>query len=159
AGVRAGRKVGTIGWKSFIPAEIDAPEQSLELPAFLVDALREKAGRRELVVNRTALLMDSNGGLRSINEVDQLAGFEFAAGHASQAGRNGAFNLRPGRTELEACARMGLNGLPLSCHVMLSAGERATMGLPSPSSRRIGIGDPVTTACGLWGGLTCRAGF
>jgi hypothetical protein len=67
--------------------------------------------------------------------------------------------MRPGITELEAGARMGLNGLPLSCHVMLSAGERAGMGLPSPSSRRIGLGDPITTACGLWGGLSCRAGF
>jgi Xaa-Pro aminopeptidase len=159
AGVREGRKVGTIGWKSFTRAELDSPEHCVELPSFLVDAVREKVGRRELVVNRTALLMDSNGGLRSINEVDQLACFEFAAAHASQAVRNVLFNMTPGMTELEACARMGLNGLPLSCHVMLSAGERAAMGLPSPSSRRIRLGDPITTACGLWGGLTCRAGF
>jgi len=159
AGVRAGRRVGTIGWKSFIPAEVDSPEQSVELPSFLVDTLREKAGRRELVVNRTALLMAADDGLRSINEVDQLACFEFAATHASQAVRNVVFSMTPRMTELEACARMGLNGLPLSCHVMLSSGERAVMGLPSPSSRRIGLGDPITTACGLWGGLTCRAGF
>jgi hypothetical protein len=54
---------------------------------------------------------------------------------------------------------MNLNGLPLSCHLMLSAGERARLGLPSPSSRRVAVGDPVTTAVGLWGGLTSRAGF
>jgi hypothetical protein len=62
-------------------------------------------------------------------------------------------------TELDACERMGLNGIPLSCHVMLSAGERARMGLPSPSLRPIRVGEPITTACGLWGGLSCRAGF
>jgi hypothetical protein len=42
---------------------------------------------------------------------------------------------------------------------MMSGGERARMGLPSPSSRRVVRGDPVTTAVGLWGGLTSRAGF
>jgi hypothetical protein len=159
AGIRSGRKVGTIGWKSFTRAEADVPDQCLELPAFLVDALRSRVGRPELVVNRTALLMDASGGMRSINEVEQLACFEFAAGYASQAVRNVIFGARPGMTELELGARMGLNGLPLSCHVMLSAGERAWMGLPSPSTRPIRRGDPITTACGLWGGLTCRAGF
>jgi hypothetical protein len=42
---------------------------------------------------------------------------------------------------------------------MLSAGERATVGLASPSSRLLHLGDPFTTAVGLWGALTARAGF
>jgi len=33
------------------------------------------------------------------------------------------------------------------------------MGLPSPSSRVIDVGDPFTTAYGVWGALNCRAGW
>ncbi len=49
--------------------------------------------------------------------------------------------------------------MPLSCHVMLTAGPRATFGLLSPSDRPIEHGDRFTTAFGIWGALTCRAGF
>jgi hypothetical protein len=42
---------------------------------------------------------------------------------------------------------------------MLTAGPRATLGLLSPGDRRIERGDRFTTAFGIWGALTCRAGF
>jgi hypothetical protein len=42
---------------------------------------------------------------------------------------------------------------------MLTAGARAALGLLSPSDRPIERGDPFTTAFGVWGALTCRAGF
>jgi hypothetical protein len=62
-------------------------------------------------------------------------------------------------TEREAVALLGWNGWPLSCHLMLSAGERARLGLLSPGDRAVERGDPFTTAFGIWGALTCRAGF
>jgi hypothetical protein len=42
---------------------------------------------------------------------------------------------------------------------MLTAGERASFGLLSPSDRPIEHGDRFTTAFGVWGALNCRAGF
>jgi hypothetical protein len=42
---------------------------------------------------------------------------------------------------------------------MLTAGPRATLGLLSPGDRPIERGDRFTTAFGIWGSLTCRAGF
>ena len=62
-------------------------------------------------------------------------------------------------TEREAVRLLDWNGMPLSCHVMLTAGPRATFGLLSPSDRRIERGDRFTTAFGVWGALDCRAGF
>src|SRR6185503_10691594 len=153
-----GAQVGVAGWKYFSAQESDTPATWLETPAYLADTLRTLTGDPASVHNMTAILM-SNNGLRAINEVEQLARFEYAATFGSQAVRNVLFNIQPGMTEYEVVELMQLNGLPLSCHLMLSAGERARMGLPSPSSRRIARGDPVTTAVGLWGGLTSRAGF
>jgi hypothetical protein len=103
--------------------------------------------------------MDSRTGLRTVNEPEQLARFEFVGTHASQAVRNAIFGVKPGMSELEVAVAMKLNGLPLSCHLMLSAGERAWLGMGSPTMRKVREGDAFTVACGLWGELTSRAGF
>lgn len=158
-GVRRGSRVGVVGWKYFTARESEFPETCLEIPSYLADALRAETGDRSLVTNETAVFMNAQDGLRVSNEAEQLAQFECAAIHTSSAVRNVIFGLRPGMTEREAVRLMGVNGTPLSCHLMLSSGPRATMGLPSPSSRRIEEGDRFTTAYGVWGALNCRAGF
>jgi hypothetical protein len=61
--------------------------------------------------------------------------------------------------ESEAVRLLEWNGMPLSCHLMLSSGERASLGLLSPGDRRIERGDRFTVAFGVWGALNCRAGF
>ena len=111
------------------------------------------------VENATDLFIDAADGLRVINEVEQLAAFEWASCQTSQGVRRLLHGLRPGMTEREAVALLGWNGWPLSCHLMLTAGPRATFGLLSPGDRPIERGDPFTTAFGIWGALTCRAGF
>jgi hypothetical protein len=62
-------------------------------------------------------------------------------------------------TEREAVRLLEWDGSPLSCHLMLTAGPRATLGMLSPGERRIERGDRFTAAFGIWGALTCRAGF
>jgi hypothetical protein len=104
-------------------------------------------------------LIGAGEGLRVINEVDQLAAFESAACHTSNAVRRLLFGLRPGMTEQQAVGLLEWNGMPLSCHLMLTAGPRASLGLLSPGDRPIEMGDPFTVAFGIWGALNCRAGF
>jgi len=152
AGVGAGTKVGLIGWKTFTD-----PGHS-DVPSYLVDELRGLAGV-EKVQNVTDLLIDSADGMRVINEVEQLAYFEYAACHTSSGIRNLLFELQPGMTEQEAVSLLRWNGAPLSCHLMLTAGDRARLGLLSPGDRVINEGDPLTVAYGIWGALNCRAGF
>lgn len=159
AGIASDARVGTIGWKYYGPLEAPDPESWLELPAYLADALRRIVGAGGAVVNATSLLMDATRGLRAVNEIDQLAQFEFAACQTSEAVKRVLFGVKPGMSELEAARLMQLTGHPLSAHLMLSAGPRAHLGLLSPSDRRIERGDPFTVAFGLWGALTCRAGF
>jgi len=152
-GVRAGSRVGVIGWKTY------AGRAMIDAPAFLVDELRRLTGPGGLVENATDLLIDTADGLRVINEVEQLAVFEHAACQTSQGVRRLLFGLRPGMTEREAVRLLDWNGMPLSCHLMLSAGPRASLGLLSPGDRPIRRGDRFTVAFGIWGALNCRAGF
>ncbi len=159
AGIAADMRVGMAGWKYYGPHETPHPETWIEGPAFIVDTLRALAGEGGAVVNATALFMHASTGLRAENEIDQLAAFEFAACHVSEAVKRVLFGLRPGMRESEAASLMRPIGLPLSCHLMLSAGPRAALGLGSPLDRPIQRGDPFTVAYGVWGALTCRAGF
>jgi len=151
--IAPGSRVGVVGWKTYASRDV------IEVPAFLADALRQATGSTGVVENATDLLIDPAAGLRVVNEVDQLAAFEWAACQTSQAVWRVIQGLRPGMTERDAARLLEWNGTPLSCHLMLSAGPRASVGLLSPGDRRIEHGDPFTIAYGIWGALNCRAGF
>lgn len=153
AGVRGGSTVGVLGWKAA------ADRTWMDAPAFLVDALRAIVGPSGVVENATHLLMHAADGLRVINEPEQIAAFEHAAGETSNGIRNLLVELRPGMREREAVRLLEWSGAPLSCHLMLTAGPRARYGLLSPGDRIIERGDPLTVAFGIWGALNCRAGF
>jgi len=152
-GVGSGSRIGTVGWKTY------ASRATIEVAAFLVDELRRITGHAGLVENATDLFIDPADGLRVINEVEQLAAFEWSACQTSRGVRNVLTGLRPGMSEREAVRLLEWNGMPLSCHLMLSAGPRARFGLLSPGDRLIERGDPLTIAFGIWGALDCRAGF
>ncbi|CAN5322212.1 M24 family metallopeptidase [soil metagenome] len=150
-GVGPGTRVGVIGWKSF------ADPTLTDVPSYLADAVRTLISGE--VENATDLLIDPAGGMRVINEIEQLVMFEYAACHTSNGVWRLLSGLEPGLTEQEAVRLLGWNGMPLSCHLMLTAGPRASLGLLSPSDRPIGPGDRFTVAFGIWGALNCRAGF
>ena len=152
-GIGPGSRVGVIGWKTY------AGRETVEAPAFIVDELRRLTGSAGLVENATDLLIDAADGLRVINEVEQLAVFEAAACVTSNGVRRLLFGLRPGMTEREAVRLLDWDGTPLSCHLMLSSGPQASLGLLSPGDRRVERGDRFTVAFGVWGALNCRAGF
>jgi len=156
AGIRAGQRVGIVGWKYFLPIETDTPDEWIEAPSFIVDTLRDMDCK---VFNATALFMEPEHGLRAINDVDQLAYFEYAATHSSQSVRNVLFGIQPGMREYDAAQLMGLNGFPISCYPMVVSGERTAYALASPSSRKLQMGDPIFAACSLWGANTARGGF
>ena len=152
-GFEPGSRVGVVGWKTY------ASPTAMDAPAYLVDTLRALIGASGAVENATDLLIDAADGLRVINEVEQLAAIEHAACQTSNGIRRLLAGLRPGMTEREAVRLLDWDGTPLSCHLMLTAGPRATFGLLSPGDRPIERGDRFTVAFGIWGALNCRAGF
>ena len=152
-GMGRGSRIGIVGWKTY------SNRETIEAPAFLVDELRRVTGATGLVENATDLLIDPADGLRVVNEVEQLAAFEWAACQTSSGVRGVLTGLQPGMTERDCVQLLQWNGSPLSCHLMLTAGPRARHGLLSPGDRMIERGDPFTTAFGIWGALNCRAGF
>ena len=150
------KRVGIAGWKYFTSTETSMPESWLEVPAYIVDTLRSMGCE---VYNANQIFMEPEHGLRVINDVDQLASFEFAATYGSQGLRNLLFNIQPGMSEFEAFKLIAPIGLPLCYHPVVFSGERTAFGLASPSSRVMQVGDPVFAALGYWGSNNARGGF
>jgi hypothetical protein len=152
-GITPERRVGVVGWKIF------ADGVTIDVPYFIVDELKGLTGATGSVESATDILIGAADGMRVINEVEQLAYHEWAACHTSNGVRRVLEGIGPGMTEQEAVRLLEWNGSPLSCHLMLTAGPRASLGLLSPGDRPIERGDRFTVAYGIWGALNCRAGF
>ena len=155
AGLRPGMTIGLAGWKGFEDESGRYDPDWFETPHYLVSTLKGFGPLR----NIADVLMNPVDGLRVINEVDQLARFEYAATLSSQGIRNFVLGVMPGMSEYDACRNFGLNGFPLAVHVNMCSGPRAKYGLPSPSHRVMELGDPIVVGLGLMGALNCRAGF
>ncbi len=155
AGLKPGMRIGLAGWKGFESEDGVFDPGWFETPHFLVEALKAFGP----VENAAAVFMNPADGLRVINEVEQLACFEYAATRTSSAVRRFILGARPGMSEYEAVKNMQLDGFPQSVHINMCAGPRAKYGLPSPSSRIIERGDAIVVGLGLMGALNCRAGF
>ena len=158
-GITKNSKVGIVGWKYYVDRRWTTPRQIIDAPAYIVDTLRAITGNAALVENVADIFMNPDNGLRAISEVDQLAIFEYAATICSNSVKNILFGVKPGMTEYEGARLMNLNGMPLSCHPVFVTGPRTAQGLSSPSSKIINRGEQIAFACGIWGSLTCRAGF
>jgi Creatinase/Prolidase N-terminal domain len=155
AGLVKGMRIGLAGWKSYESEAGVVDDQWFETPHYLVTALR-KLGP---VFNAAQTFMHPIKGLRAVNEVEQLACFEYASTLSSNAILRFVRGAKPGMTEYEACQNMQQDGFPQSTHINMCAGPRAKYGLPSPSMRRLEEGDPIVVGTGLMGSLNCRAGF
>ena len=162
-GVTPGARIGCIGWKTYSPTLLGSVGQgpasrSIDLPAYVVDLLRELVGDGGSVTNATGILMNVEDGLRLINEPDQIRLFEYAACVSSNGIMSLLRNVRPGVREDDLERELDSRGLTLSCHRMVGFGDKARRGLASASSNAARQGDALTTAFGVAGALTCRAG-
>ena len=155
-GAGAARRVGIAGWKYFGPAEGERAASWIEAPAYLVEELRVLGCEP---VNASAIFVQPGHGLRLVNDVDQIACFEFAATHGSESMRRLLLGVRPGLTEHEAFALFRPIGLPFSYHPMVLSGERTELGLASSSGRVLRRGDPMSAGFGYWGSNIARGGF
>lgn len=158
-GIGPGAKIGCVGWKYYSGNLIEWKHHASDLPAYLIDALRDLTGDPRQVQNATALFVNPVDGLRCFNSAGQIALMEHAAIHTSLAMRDSVKQLTPGVRECDLVLGGTSSGLPFSCHPMANFGEKARRGLSSPSQRRAMLGDAFSLAQGLWGSLSCRAGM
>lgn len=155
-GIERGATVGCVGWKYFADSEHPDGAHAIDLPAYLVDTLRDLAGR-ENVTNATQILMHPDTGLRTFCSPAEIAYFEYTNVLASEGMKRMLFGLREGMTDHELAQLSGYNGTPLGCHMTLATGDLP--GLSGPVGAAIRRGTPLATNICYWGANICRAGW
>ena len=157
-GIDASSTVGCAGWKYFSDREHPDSEHAIELPSYLVDTLRELAGKDQ-VVNSTDLLMHPGYGLRSFCSPSDIAYFEYTGVQASESIKRMIFGMREGMTDHEVVALGGTCGEPLACHTTFGTGSSAAFGLSGPRGEKIKRGNSLSMNLSYWGSNSCRSGW
>ena len=150
-----GARCGVAGWKPIQRAEAPDAPLAFAVPHWVLAEI--EAHLQNDVVDATGFLMGLDG-LRTVNEADQIAVFEHRAVRASSAVWRAVEALEPGVAERDVARAMELDASPLAAHVMCTSARAGLNGLSSPTDRVIEAGDWFSTAVGLWGALSCRAG-
>jgi hypothetical protein len=158
-GIGDGARIGVVGWKALHSDEWNGRRPAIFAPAFFVDTLRDLAGESGSVFDATAALTSPRSGLRAFASADQIAIFEWGAARCSAWVHAITGAARPGATEHDAFRAADWTGEPLSLHPVFAAGPDVDVGLRSPSSRRLELGDAAVACIGLWGGNCARGGL
>jgi hypothetical protein len=158
-GIGAGARIGVVGWKALHAEEWNGRQPAIFAPAFFVDTLRDIADDPQLVFDATTALTSPRSGLRTFSSADQIAIFEWGASRCSAWVHAILDAARPGASEHEAFRASGWSGEPLSLHPVFASGADVAVGLRSPSSRRLELGDAAVACIGLWGGNCARGGL
>ncbi len=156
-GIRNGDRVGIAGWKLFTSRHDDNKEL-FEVPYFIVHAIRELAGKNGTVRNATAVFIGENG-VRTVNNADELAHYEYGASLASDAVLNAMDLLEEGITETELGNALVRDGQHCSVVTIAASGERFVKANMYPTDNRVKRGDPVSLTVGYKGGLSSRTGY
>lgn len=161
AGIKAGDRVGLVGWKYLEDYEDEQAGTGFFVPSVYVQAFRRAVGNAGSLSDQTRVLMHPENGLVTTLDVDQIAQFEWAATRCSLATWRIVAGTKIGRTEFDAVSSMSYEGDPLNVHTMFASASRGdtVIGLRSATARRLAKGDGVTTAIGHWGALSSRAGL
>lgn len=161
AGIKAGDSVGLVGWKYLEPYEDEIQSDAFFVPAVYVSMLRRAVGPSGSLCDTTAIFFHPENGLLAQLDADQIAACEWAATRASLAVWRIVSGVRDGDDEYQAAARMNYAAEQLNVHTMLaSAGpSEKVIGLRSANGRTLSRGDGITTAVGLVGALSSRAGL
>jgi hypothetical protein len=157
-GIAEGARVGCVGWKYFSDREHPDPVHAIEVPAYLVDTLRDLAGR-DNVINAAAIFMNPDDGLRAFCSPAELAYFEFTGVLASEGIKRMIWGMREGMLDYDVVRSAGYNGEPLACHITFVTAGNRSYPLSGPIGARIRKGDPLSANISYWGSNSCRAGW
>ena len=153
AGVRENAVIGLAGWKLFTNSNEDTSEL-FDMPGYILRAI-QRAGRGSRFVNATGIFIGC-GGVRTVNNANEAAHYEFAAALASDCILN-AMNLTEiGVPEWKLGEALQRRGQHTSLVTIAASGPRYIRGNMYPTTRTVKMGDPVSLTVGYRGGCSSR---
>lgn len=148
--------IGLIGWKNFT-SQHDDNAALYDLPYFLVDGLKQAAPEASFK-NATYLMIGENG-LRTTNNANEIAHYEFGAMLAGNCILNAMDQLAVGKSEMEIGAYLNDFGQTPSVVTIMATGARFEKANLYPTGKKIQLGDRISMTSGYKGGLQSRGGY
>lgn len=151
--IKTDKKVGVVGWKLFTGKQ-DAVDTLFDVPHYIVEQLIDVSGR-ENVVNATDLFIGPEG-VRTTNNANEVAHYEFGAALASQRMLKTLDAIELGKTEWELGGTLNAYGQPNSVVTIAATGQRFEQANLYPSEKAVKLGDKLSLTVGFKGGLQSR---
>lgn len=148
--------IGLVGWKNFT-SKIEANEEFSELPYFLVDALKKSC--KTATFKNAGYLFIGENGVRTINNANEFAHYEFGAALAGNGILEAMDALEIGASEMEIAQKLDAAGQRHSVVTIMATGERFEKANMYPSAKKVKQGDPISITTGYKGGLQSRGGY
>ncbi|ROS13477.1 Xaa-Pro aminopeptidase [Raoultella sp. BIGb0399] len=158
AGIVAGKTLGLAGWKLFT-GDADDRAQMFDLPAFIVDAIRQAGGPQAHLRNATGIFIAPDCGVRTVNNANELAHYEYGANLASTAVLTALDAIAPGKTEKQIGALLAAQGQPNTVVMIAATGDRFAHANLYPGDKTIQRGDKFSLTTSYKGGLSSRAAY
>ena len=155
AGIAEGQRTGLVGWKLFT-SPLEDNRQSYDIPSYVVEAVKAIVGEAQLS-NETGLFIGENG-VRTTNNANEIAHYEYAAALASDCVLDAMDKLEPGVSELELGDALVRKGQHTSIVTIASSGPRFVKANMFPMANTVKLGDPISLTVGYRGGSSSRAG-
>lgn len=157
AGIKADSRVGVVGWKMFTSTVADN-RQLFDLPYFVMAALKQlvSAGAVE---NWTDLFIHSGYGVRSVNNANEIAHYEFGSALASDGVLRAIAEVAVGKSELVIADHLVRYGQPTNVIPIAATGQRFEKAVISPTGKTVKLGDKLSITTGFKGGLASRSGY
>ena len=156
AGIARGQNIGVAGWKMFT-SQVEDNSCLLDIPAYMDRAVRKIAG--DNCIKNSSHLFIGDGGVRTTNNANEIAHYEFGAALAGDCISDALEYIRPGITEMELGEWLNRAGQRNSVVTIASTGERFENANLYPGAKTVNTGDRISLTAGYKGGLSSRAGY
>lgn len=150
-------RIGIVGWKMFTE-QYEQNRKRFDVPHFIIEALLQLPVRIDQMENATHLFI-GDGGVRTINNANEIAHYEYGANLASTCMMRALNAVEPGIRERELGTLLNYHGQTPSVVTIAATGDRFRYANLYPTDKQIRSGDPVSLTVGYKGGLSSRCGF
>ncbi|EFI85050.1 M24 family metallopeptidase [Listeria grayi] len=155
ADISTGKKVGVIGWKLFTSTSYQN-QYLFDLPYYLIDTLKHLEIE---LFNFSAVLISPEKGIRTVNDANEIAHFEYGAALAGRSLLDALDHIDLGKTEIEIAGLLASGGQPQTVTTICATGDRFTDAVVYPRNKAIQLGDKMSLTIGFKGGLSSRSAY
>lgn len=158
AKIKTTNKIGIVGWKYFTSG-VEKNNYLFDVPYFIIDTLKNMLTNEEQLTNEAGLFISPESGIRTTNNANEIAHYEYGATLAGIGILNTINLAYVGKTELELANHLTLCGQPTNVTTICATGERFTNATIYPRNKQLELGDKFSTTVGYKGGLSSRGAY